>query len=347
MEATPVDRASDMQPAERVAALEPLLADGDPRVRKSGAIALGRLACPEAARALCGLLDDPDEGVRVLACQGLGRAADAASAPAIVAHVHDGSPAVRAGLLWALANLAAHGGLDGEERAALFTPVVVLAFDPDDGVRADAAAVLGSLRDPRAADALSVLLEDGVARVRANACASIGLLDDPAGAAALVAQASKPDEDPLVLVSAADALARRAERGSLGEAGPDALRVLCRLAAAGDGDGGDPHAPVSDAGDVEAAPTRADVRATAVWALGLVAPAVPGGAEEACGVLEGALACADAWTCRYAAEALARVGGERARCALEGFSAQGAPLSEDPEILAVVEAALQSLRGAC
>ena len=335
-------------PAERVAALGPMLADPDPRVRKSAVIALGRMACPEATEALCRLLGDATEGVRVLTCQALGRAADPESVPSLVAHVHDPSAEVRAGVLWAFANVAAHGGPGGTTadpavRAALFTPVVVLAFDPDDGVRADAAAVLGTLRDDRTADALLALLDDACPRVRANACASLGLLDDAAGLEALLAVAERPSEGSLVLVSALDGLARRAERGSIPTGSPAAARVVaaaCALAAPAAGEGASAGGPTAGdgGGNPGDSPSAEDVRATAVWALGLFADLHGSRRGEVRTCLEGALA-AGGWTTRYAVESLARLHDEESYRALRSF-ADGCASGADPDIARVLDRAL-------
>ncbi len=329
--------------AERVRALAPMLADPDPRVRKSAVVALGRMACPEAAQALCQRLSDPVEGVRVLACQALGRVADPASVPALLARVHDDSVEVRAGVLWALANVAAHGGLTDDARQALFSPVVVMAFDPDDGVRADAAAVLGSLRDRRATDALEVLLEDSCSRVRANACASLGLLDDDPGLDALVAVIENASEDPLVLISALDGLARRAERCEPrhGDARISrAVAAACSLASLPEEAGERP----------EDGPGVADVRATALWALGLMAPFAPEHEEATLEALSKALEGSDSWARRYAIEALVRVQSGRARGVLRewaermeqgGMEAGAAPMDE--ETAGVLRRALEAL----
>lgn len=321
---TGASNSSDL--AGRVRALAPMLADADPRVRKSAVIALGRMGCPEATRELCACLDDRVEGVRVLACQALGRAADPASIPALLARVHDESAEVRAGILWALANVVAHGNPTDEVRRALFSPIVVMAFDPDDGVRADAAAVLGSLRDPRCADALAVLLEDGQPRVRANACASLGLLDDAAGFEALLTVAENPSEDPLVLVSALDGLARRAERGGPGHEdlqADRAVKAVCALTRL-------PEGPRSSSPEGTSA---ADVRATAAWALGLMAPLAPGCGAAAVEVLADSLDSGDSWTQRYAIEALARIHNEEARLILDTWAkrleAEGRVADED------------------
>lgn len=290
----------------RAQGLAALMQDPDPLVRKSCVVALGKMEGPQATDVLCGALADVDEGVRVLACQALGRkegAQVARSLPALLDHVHDGSREVRSGILWVLANAAAHGDLDEPTRRALFIPVTVMAFDPDDGVRADAAAVLGTLRDERATDALSVLLEDAVPRVRANAASSLALSDDAAGEDLLLGRLEDAAEAPIVKVAALDAAARRAERGGMAGARP----LAAALALAADPD--------------------PDVAATAVWALGHVAAGrrVP---DEVYAVLDHALSGGEEWAARYAAESLARLHDERARLILEGAPLTGRPFAE-------------------
>ena len=345
-----VQSAADMTPAQRAEALAALAREGDVRVRKSVAIALGGLADACATSPLLELLADEDEGVRVLACQALGRVADPSCVPALLERVHDASVEVRSGVLFALASVAAHGNLSDEARAALFTPMVVMAFDPDDGVRADAAATLGTLRDARSCEPLSLLAQDACAQVRANACASLGLSDEPAGLAVLLERASDEGEKPLVRVAALDGLARRSERGSLVAGTPDAARaaaLACSLAegapaaaaarAAGEG--------TSEEGDASAQrpASAADLAATAVWALGMLALGEERPRAQA--ALASALACDDAWVQRYAVEALARIGDDDARAELGRLAAARATGARTlaPEVSAVLDRALELL----
>ncbi len=297
--------AKDMTPEQRAAALAALAHEADVRVRKSVAIALGTLGTSAATGPLCELLADPDEGVRVLACQALGRMCDPACIPSLLAAVHDGSAQVRSGILFALASIAVRGGLAADQLAALFTPVVVMAFDPDDGVRADAAAALGTLRDARAEEPLLVLAGDAAARVRANAAASLGLLDGAAGLAELVRLACEESQPPLVRVSALDGLARRADRGSLPQDDGGVARAVdaaCRLA--------------EDAAGLEAAqateddhePGQGDLVAMAVWALGYL-PAQGTARDRVRQALDLARGSQDEWCRRYAAESLGRLAG--------------------------------------
>ena len=92
-----------------------------------------------------------------------------------------------------------------------------------------------------------------------------------------LAVAERPSEGPLVLVSALDGLARRAERGSIPAGSPAAARAVaaaCALAAPAVGEGA-PAGGLFTVGDGSGnpgdGPSAEDVRATAVWALGMFA----------------------------------------------------------------------------
>ncbi|MEE8715530.1 MAG: HEAT repeat domain-containing protein [Coriobacteriales bacterium] len=323
-QASGVDSIDDMTPEQRVGALATMAHAGDVRVRKSVAVALGRIDTPAATGPLCDMLGDPDEGVRVLACQALGRRRDPASVQSLLCRMHDPSVQVRSGVLFALGSISAGAGLGRDRLAAMFAPIVVMAFDPDDGVRADAAAVLGTLLDSRATEPLLLLVEDDDPRVRGNACASLGLTgadDDPETAdrvaQALAGRVCDDAEAPLVRVSALDGLARRSERGWLdGREGlvREAVYVACALAGAPVPAQADD--PDGDAADHE--PTECDLRQTAVWALGML-PCEAGDdalRDEAFATLEHALADPDPWCQRYAVEALCRRGEARGIAAL-------------------------------
>lgn len=310
---TDVDEASMRQddgrtPDERARSLEPMLADADARIRKSAVVALGRIACPASTELLCRALDDAEEGVRALACQALARDADPACVPALLSHRRDECAGVRAAVLWGIANLVAHAGLTEEQRAELFTPVAVMAFDPDEGVRADAAAVLGTLRDARATDALTVLLEDDSAHVRAQACAGLALTDDEKGLALLLTRLGQEGEEPAVKVSALDALARRCERAGR-EVGERVLPAVLECAGQPD----------------------PDVASTAVWALGIACDEASPLRPRVQEALEAALHGRQEWAARYALEALARIHDEQAHETLTAFDAAA---SAFPEALA-------------
>lgn len=349
-----------LDPDQRAETLIPMLRDTDPRVRKSAVIALGRMSGRRAAELVCDMLADPDEGVRVLSCQALGRLADPASLEALLTRKHDSSVEVRSGVLWAIANIVAHGGLTPEGVEAMFAPVVVFAFDPDDSVRADAAAVLGALKTPRASEPLRIMLEDESPRVRANACSGLGMLDDDEGFEALVGRLGDSSATPLETVSALDGLARRFER--MGEAAPSdpagassglpliqeaAKAVLAFCPTTPQPEGWQPEPAAAQPGSPQPEPTAPqpeptadDVYATAVWALGMVAPHVPGMRDAVQAALESALRCPDPWGRRYAAESLARIHDDAAYRALCGRIDEGSETV--PEVVQTLRKARES-----
>lgn len=327
---------SGAAPAGRAAALAAMAHDPDPVVRKTVAVGLGRADDPAATGILCDMLEDGEEGVRVLACQALGRRRDPSSLGALASAAHDPSAQVRAGVIFAIASIAAYRELGEAEADLAFGTVVVTAFDPDDGVRADAAAALGTTRLPRAAEPLLVLLEDEAPRVRANACASLGVAVPCADPAldgqvtdALVGRALDASEETLVRVSAVDGLARRAERGLLGEDARQEAALDAVLGAVRTGEG---EAPASlDGGELAGGDggsaagdcatgdgmggTPSALRQTALWALGIL-PVPERRADQVADALIAALGDSEEWCRRYAAEALARRGGSRGLAAL-------------------------------
>lgn len=115
--------------------------DGDPRVRRFLAVALGRIGHPLAA-------------------------------PTLTAHLQDADPEVRVNSLWAL------GSIDAREAAPA---AALLLRDDDTGVRTMAAYVLGVLADPATGDALAVTLNDPVPAVRWNAAVALARMGDAAG----------------------------------------------------------------------------------------------------------------------------------------------------------------------
>lgn len=116
-------------------------ADGDPRVRRFLAVALGRIGHPVAVPVLTTHLADADSEVRVNSLWALGSIEDPAAAPA----------------------------------------AAELLRDDDAGVRTMAAYVLGVLGNPAAREPLAVSLNDPVPAVRWNAAVALGRMGDPAG----------------------------------------------------------------------------------------------------------------------------------------------------------------------
>jgi hypothetical protein len=119
--------------------------DGDPRVRRFLALALGRIGHPAAVPVLVTRLGDADVEVQVNALWALGTIGDPAAAP----------------------------------------DVAELLGSDDSDVRTMAAYILGSMRAPATAAALTEALTDPVPAVRWNAAVALGLMQDSAGAALL------------------------------------------------------------------------------------------------------------------------------------------------------------------
>ncbi len=116
--------------------------DGDPRVRRFLAIALGRIDHPVAVPVLLAHLDDDDAEVQVNSLWALGSIGDSSSAMAIAGQLQ--------------AN--------------------------DDEVRTMAAYVLGVLGDASTAPQLRAVLNDPLPAIRWNAAVALGLMNDDAGA---------------------------------------------------------------------------------------------------------------------------------------------------------------------
>ncbi|MBR2835249.1 MAG: HEAT repeat domain-containing protein [Coriobacteriales bacterium] len=296
-----MNKSNDISADDRAQALEFLLHDSEVVTRKSAVVALGRMQGSVARDMLCRALDDADEGVRVLACQALARLTDAGCLGAVLSHTHDESPQVKCGILWILANLIAHGNLSNKERSSLFEPIAIMAFDPHDAVRADAAAIIGTLHDARALDALVVLLEDDCTKVRAQACTSLGLIPSVKAVDLLLSILEDKAEKPLVYVSALDALVHQMQTQKLeDETCERALKVIEALISV----------EVVNA-EEETEPsevTTKDVQATAIWALGFVAPLSTCDYDHYKEILQQESDSPDSWKKKYAAEALTRLG---------------------------------------
>jgi cyclophilin family peptidyl-prolyl cis-trans isomerase/HEAT repeat protein len=72
-----------------------LVADGEARIRRRAALAIGRVGLPEGGAALQPLLSDADPEVRQMAAFGLGLLADKSAVPALTAALQDADPRVR------------------------------------------------------------------------------------------------------------------------------------------------------------------------------------------------------------------------------------------------------------
>jgi HEAT repeat protein len=136
----------DLAPAQRgrfLAAVERILQDskdGDPRVRRSLALTLGRLADRAAVPALLEAADDADPETQIYALWALGAIRDVSARSVLEAHLQHEDP----------------------------------------GIRKTAAFALGQLGDVRAAPSLRVALQDAVPDVTWNAAVALARLGDDA-----------------------------------------------------------------------------------------------------------------------------------------------------------------------
>jgi cyclophilin family peptidyl-prolyl cis-trans isomerase len=119
---TPAPAAAPVAPAKgRKAAAAPpppppaidltkLLTDGEPRVRRRAALAIGRVGLPAGVQPLVGTLSDADPEVREMAAFALGLIGDGTAAPALTTALSDASPIVRGRAAEAL------GQIDAKEK---------------------------------------------------------------------------------------------------------------------------------------------------------------------------------------------------------------------------------------
>ncbi|HUS15543.1 MAG TPA: HEAT repeat domain-containing protein, partial [Chloroflexia bacterium] len=162
--------------------LSPLLHEGDPLVRSTGADLLGRLGDWAAMPALLPLLHDADEAVRRVACLALGRLGDHGAVEALVGRLADDAPGVREAAAAALGHIGDPYAVTplvhvrGDEApvvrqavaAALLRidrtvgmPVLLGALgDSDPGTRLAAVDLLGAVGDAQAVKALGRLARD-------------------------------------------------------------------------------------------------------------------------------------------------------------------------------------------
>ncbi len=152
-----------------VRAVEPLirvLGDEDNQVRAGAASALGELRDGRAVRPLIAALQDKDMEVRVNAADALGALGSGRRLKPHRVSFHDPRP---------------DGPVSNAEQAV--EPLITaLLQDPDEHVRASAAASLGKLKHPQAGVALLAALQDGDEQVRQSAAAALRNVDPVAAA---------------------------------------------------------------------------------------------------------------------------------------------------------------------
>ncbi|MEU6822429.1 HEAT repeat domain-containing protein [Streptomyces atriruber] len=174
-----VAEALSVLPAPPVRELRAMLADTAPgaRARRRGAaLALGRLACEDAAPLLLDALDaENPRDVRSAAADAVGALRHEPAAPRLAALAADGEEpgTLRARAVHALGLVQGDGSL----RALLAT-----ARDPSEPVRVQAAQALGEFPVAEAADELGrVAAEDASRDVARGAVRALGRMGGPAG----------------------------------------------------------------------------------------------------------------------------------------------------------------------
>lgn len=158
---------ADLEEAELLPALVAALRD-DPaaEVRLEAARVLASWERDEIVEALCGALLDADAQVSAAAAQSLTELKDPASGAVLRRWLERPEPSVRAAILRALREL---------RFADAFEPALHAAADINPGVRLEAVAVLGWLKDARALPRLAAIATaDAATEVRRAAVASLG-----------------------------------------------------------------------------------------------------------------------------------------------------------------------------
>ncbi len=117
--------------------------------------------------------DEGDSRVRRFLAIALGRIGHTVAVPTLVAHLDDDDAEVRVNSLWALGSIG-----DGSAAGAIASQLQA----NDAEVRTMAAYVLGVLGDPATAPQLRTVLNDPLPAIRWNAAVALGLMEDPAGA---------------------------------------------------------------------------------------------------------------------------------------------------------------------
>lgn len=179
-----------------------------------------------------------------------------------------------------------------------FAPVLVALFDPVDEVRIAAATALGVFADDRAFEPLVTCLDDPCEQAAVNSVWALGQLPTAASTEKLIDVLETASFSTALRTAAATALGERTE--SAANSFLDDQALVSRAAAALLG---------------AAAEQDDELRATAVWALGHL-PCT----DESYIALEHALHDPYEWVVRYAIEALANAGQERAITPLKQLS---------------------------
>ncbi len=176
-----------------------------------------------------------------------------------------------------------------------FAPVLVALFDPVDEVRIAAATALGVFADDRAFEPLVVCLEDQCQQVAINSAWALGQLPGDKATLKLVELLEEASASKALLTAATTALGERTGSPANSFLDDEALVERVRVALLA----------TLQAQDDE-------LRATAYWSLGHL-PCT----DETFQVYVDALEDPYEWVVRYAAEALANTGEQRALAPLK------------------------------
>ena len=169
---------------QAVAALVRLMRHDLPEVRKyarEGIVAMGETGVVELIKQL----RDAKSGHRGFISVALAEIGEPAM-PHLARALHDESPKVRQGVIWAL-------GQSDDKSAA--PKIAAMANDEDDHVRGAVAWALGEMQDPRGLEALVGLLADAEPKVRAGAAKSLGRIGGEPAVAALEKARNDKDSD--------------------------------------------------------------------------------------------------------------------------------------------------------
>jgi HEAT repeat protein len=201
----PVERAAAVAAlglAEPAGAVEPFLADADPRVRMAALGARARLGGPGVVAAWRRALGDPDPRVRARACDLAPKmlaSSEPGGAEVLVAALCDPDPAVVEAASWALGEL----GPPAVAAGAVAGLAALAGSHADPLVREAAVAALGSLGDPAGLGAVLAACHDRPA-VRRRAVMGLSAFEGPEVEAAL--ETASTDRDWQVRQAAEDLL---------------------------------------------------------------------------------------------------------------------------------------------
>jgi cyclophilin family peptidyl-prolyl cis-trans isomerase/HEAT repeat protein len=182
--------------------LTALATDGDPRIRRRAALAIGRVGLPDGAVSVRPLLTDADPDVRQMAAFALGLLADTTAVPALTTALQDADPRVRGRAAEALGLIGDAGAAAavGQMVAASVRNGAIASMAPDDeqwGKNPEADAVrlgLFALVRQKGYEPLAGAIQDGSGKVPAwwPIAYALQRIDDPRAIPALQQLATTP-----------------------------------------------------------------------------------------------------------------------------------------------------------